>query len=228
MLFDQTLIFLQMKHWMYAADETLKKFFDWNNDEIISRDIKRTFFHAAVFIRTELCAPASSLPLFKGGSLQRDSDVVITPRVHRRVPWGEIGAWINFSRLARRRFSFWDIIFRLHSHPARSMTERKRDPPRDDSALFALFFLREEGAKRVHWVAETVSSLLPRPANLIPCPYVPRIANEPSTWPITGHCGTSKTLSPHRTTISASLFPHHSLLLAHRSSPFAFLAKPPE
>lgn len=33
------------------------------------------------------------------------------------------------------------------------------------------------------------------PANLIPCPYVPGIANEPSTRPITVHCETSKTLS---------------------------------
>lgn len=59
----------------------------------------------------------------------------------------------------------------------------------------------EKGARRV---AKTVSNPPRTPANLILCPYVPRIANEPSTWPITVHCGTSKTHSLHRTTISAS------------------------
>lgn len=45
-------------------------------------------------------------------------------------------------------------------------------------------------------MVETVSNMLRSPANLIPCPYVSGIANEPSTWPITVHCGTSKTLNP--------------------------------
>lgn len=61
-------------------------------------------------------------------------------------------------------------------------------------------------------MTETVSSPLRTPANLIPCPYVPRIANEPSTWPITVHCGTSKIRSLHRTTISASLLLRYSPL----------------
>jgi len=43
------------------------------------------------------------------------------------------------------------------------------------------------------------------PANLIPCPYVPRIANEPSTWPITVHCGTSKTPSNNHLRVPALL-----------------------
>lgn len=66
-------------------------------------------------------------------------------------------------------------------------------------------------------MAETVSNPLRTPANLIPCPYVPRIANEPSTWPITVHCRTSKTHSLHRTTISAS--PHPPPLLRYSSRP---------
>lgn len=50
--------------------------------------------------------------------------------------------------------------------------------------------------------AETVSSLLRNPArNLIPSPYIPRIANEPSPRPITVHCETFKApshpIEPH-------------------------------
>lgn len=79
--------------------------------------------------------------------------------------------------------------------------------------VLSAFSPPEKGARRV---AETVSNPLRTPANLIPCPYVPRIANEPSTWPITVHCETSKTHSLHRTTISAFSLPS---LLRYSSRP---------
>jgi len=67
--------------------------------------------------------------------------------------------------------------------------------------------------------------LLRTPANLIPCPYVPRITNEPSTWPITVHCGTSKTSSNNHLHISPPLpLPRLTLLFSslhlRRSLPF--------
>lgn len=63
------------------------------------------------------------------------------------------------------------------------------------------------------------------PADLIPCPYVPRIANEPSTRPITVHCETSKTLSNNHLRVPPSHVTPHSLP-PRRSSPSAFLTKP--
>lgn len=91
--------------------------------------------------------------------------------------------------------------------------------------VLSAFSPPEKGARRV---AETVScSRFRTSANLIPCPYVPRIANEPSTWPITVHCGTSKTPSNNHLRVLPLPFYVTPLSLSpRRSSPSAFLTEP--
>lgn len=56
------------------------------------------------------------------------------------------------------------------------------------------------------------------PDNRVPFPYASRIANEPSTRPITDHCGTSKTPSPATVPSILSFDPFYSPDLRSRFS----------
>lgn len=129
---------------------------------------------------------------------------------------------LMFHQLIRRRF-FNPRYNKINLHSSRDKYQRARNSPRGDGTFRFFFTWRKRSTSSGRNGFELP---LRTPANLIPCPYVPRIANEPSTWPITVHCGTSKTPSNNHLHIPSVLrytsFPCTFVV----PLPSAFLTKP--
>lgn len=182
---------------------------------IIRRDIKREFFHA----RPPLYEVSYVLQLvrhYSRESRQRDSDIVITSRIHRSYAEVKPPRGLMFHRLIRRWF-FNPRYNKVGLHSSRG--RQGWEIHREAMVLFAFSLTRKRSTPsgRNGFVLPLRS-----PANLIPCPYVPRIANEPSTRPITVHCETSKTLSNNHLRVPPSyvtpLPPFHLVVPHHPHS----------